>query len=125
MTHPPAAQLLAWLDGELPFLRRMRVDRHMRECAQCRASVAGLEATIGSVRQLLLEADGKDALEVAHARWQFRQAAADLESKPAARRRLPLYAVAAAGLAGLIFALWPSSPAGLRPAAPPWWARAR
>lgn len=97
--HPSSEQLLAWLDGELPFLRRTLVDRHIRACPQCRRQVASLESTIGSLRQLMLDQDRPARLQVDRARWRFRQAvAAEKASRASSRRRLPLWLAAAASL---------------------------
>jgi hypothetical protein len=97
--HPSAEQLVAWLDGELPFLRRSRVDRHVRECRECRDRVAGFEATVAATRQLLLAAGERDRIDTARARWKFRESLVEFEPRATPRRIAPLWACLAATVA--------------------------
>jgi anti-sigma factor RsiW len=108
-THPAVEQLVAWLDGELPFLRRSRVDRHVRECRECRDRVAGLEATVGAVRQSILRDESQDKVEIARARWRFREAVRELEPQSSPSRRTALLATLAVA-AGVLVAVWFANP---------------
>ena len=114
-THPAVEQLVAWLDGELPFLRRSLIDRHVRDCGECRERVAGLEATVGAVRQSILRDEAQDRVEIACARWRFREAVRELEPQSSPGRRTALLATLAVA-AGVLVAVWFANP---RRQAPP------
>jgi hypothetical protein len=90
--------LIAWLDGELPFLARTHVDREVRDCRECRSRVADLETTIRLIRQEVLGAGPDERMEIARARWRFRERARELESGLTFRKRyrVPLFAGVAA-----------------------------
>ncbi|MBI4909418.1 MAG: zf-HC2 domain-containing protein [Acidobacteria bacterium] len=100
--HPEPEQLVAWLDGELPFLRRSRVDRHLRDCRVCRAQVASLESTVGDVRQSIMKADERHKLDAARARWQFREAIRNEEQHFHSTQRTSLFLVLVATAAAFL-----------------------
>ena len=110
--HPDTPRLLAWIDRELSLWRSWHVGRHVKRCWQCRTRVSELEAAIGGVAQRLQPAE-LSSVELAKARWRFREAAAELEASlaPARQQRPPalLLAGAAAALCFAVFS-WRTAP---------------
>ena len=53
MSHVDEGTLHAYLDGELPSVERAAVDRHIAECATCRASLAEERALLERASALL------------------------------------------------------------------------
>jgi anti-sigma factor RsiW len=45
-------RLSAQLDGELRAPQRRRMERHLRECVECRRAFAGLSAVVEALRRL-------------------------------------------------------------------------
>ena len=58
-------QMSPYLDGELGVTRRSRMERHVRECAECRALLAALRRMLSALRRLPPPAGGADAIEIA------------------------------------------------------------
>lgn len=110
--HPDTPRLLAWVDRELSLWRSWHVGRHVKRCWQCRTRVSELETGIGSVAQRL-SPEELSSVELAKARWRFREAAFEFESslEPPRRRRSPAWLVAgaAAALCLAVFS-WPTTP---------------
>jgi anti-sigma factor RsiW len=85
-------ELSEHLDGRLPEPRRHEVEERLRDCAQCRDAHASLLWAKGQVRKLA-PADMPAGLEAA------------VQAKLRRRQRLPAFAVAAALVIGVAFAL--------------------
>ena len=100
--HPDSARLLAWLDHELNPFRSWQVGRHVERCWQCRARVTELEASISAVGQVL-EPFAVESVDLAKARWRFREAAAQVEESVSTGRRRPglVFCMAGAAAAAL------------------------
>jgi anti-sigma factor RsiW len=41
-----------YIDGELGFAERRRIERHLRRCPRCRRVLAGLTMTVSGLRRL-------------------------------------------------------------------------
>lgn len=54
-----------YLDGELARAARMRMERHLGECAECRRLLAGLRRTVDGLHRLPAPSGGVDALQIA------------------------------------------------------------
>ena len=54
-----------YLDGELAPARRTRMERHLRECAECRRLLAGLRRTVHGLHRLAAPKAGVGALQIA------------------------------------------------------------
>lgn len=54
-------QMSAYLDGELPAAGRARMERHVRQCRQCREVVRGLRLVIDGLHRLPAPIDGAGA----------------------------------------------------------------
>jgi anti-sigma factor RsiW len=54
-----------YLDGELGPSQRRRMERHARECPECRRLLAGLRRMLGALRRLPPPAGGADAVQIA------------------------------------------------------------
>ncbi len=52
MRHPESLSLQTYFDGELDSLATIEVERHIEQCAECRALVQELEQTRAALRQL-------------------------------------------------------------------------
>jgi hypothetical protein len=50
--HDELDQLSAYIDGELEALDRTRLDAHLPGCAECRATLAALRATLADLNEL-------------------------------------------------------------------------
>jgi anti-sigma factor RsiW len=61
------AQMSDYLDGELLSDRRIRIERHVRECEECRRLLAGLREVLAALRCLPVPKGGADAAQVAAA----------------------------------------------------------
>jgi anti-sigma factor RsiW len=57
----------AYLDGELPASARVRMERHVRACRQCREVVGGLTMVIDGLHRLPAPTDGGGAAHIAAA----------------------------------------------------------
>ncbi|HEY3726785.1 MAG TPA: zf-HC2 domain-containing protein [Solirubrobacteraceae bacterium] len=62
----------AYLDGELAPRRRTRLERHTRDCADCRRLLAGLRRMLDALSALgalggVAEPEGADAVQIAAA----------------------------------------------------------
>ena len=55
------AHMSDYLDAELPSRRRIRVERHVGECEECRRVLAGLRALLGALHGLRAPHDAIDA----------------------------------------------------------------
>jgi anti-sigma factor RsiW len=55
----------AYLDQELPTGGRGRLERHVRECAECRRRLAGLRATLTALHALPAPSGGTDPRQIA------------------------------------------------------------
>jgi anti-sigma factor RsiW len=60
-----AGQMSPYLDGELGVMRSTRMERHVRECAECRALLAGLRRMLSALQRLPPPAGGADAIAIA------------------------------------------------------------
>jgi anti-sigma factor RsiW len=58
-------RMSAYLDGELTSSRRTRLERHTRECEQCRRVLTSLRELITVLDRLPSPADGSGALQLA------------------------------------------------------------
>lgn len=54
-----------YLDGELAPASRLRMERHLGECAGCRRLLAGLRRTVDGLRHLSAPSPGVDAVRMA------------------------------------------------------------
>jgi anti-sigma factor RsiW len=54
-----------YLDGELPSSRRRRMQRHVKECRECRRLLAVLRRMLGALHRLPAPVGGADALQIA------------------------------------------------------------
>ncbi len=54
-----------YIDGELGATRRWRMERHVEECAECRALLAGLRRMLSALARLPPPAGGAEAIEIA------------------------------------------------------------
>ncbi|HOX47160.1 MAG TPA: zf-HC2 domain-containing protein [Myxococcota bacterium] len=88
----------AWAAGDLSARQRARLERHLAECADCRARVAALQAATAETRQSLAQAPELSAEE-----WRRVQAA--LEAPAARPARVWAWAGLAAAAAALLLAL--------------------
>jgi hypothetical protein len=77
--HYSDATLLAWQDGELPAWRRGRIQKHLRECWNCRSRLGRLEEQIRRLSEMAAEAPPSDAGWAAAARGRFRASQAEFE----------------------------------------------
>jgi anti-sigma factor RsiW len=55
----------AYLDGELAAGRRIRIERHVGECVECRRLLAGLRLTLEALHRLRTPEGGTGAAQVA------------------------------------------------------------
>jgi anti-sigma factor RsiW len=60
---PP--RMSAYLDGELAPSDRIRVERHVRECDECRHVLAGLRAVLAALGRVSGPGGAPDAVEFA------------------------------------------------------------
>jgi anti-sigma factor RsiW len=60
-------RMSAYLDGELAPSHRVRMERHVSECVECRRLLAGLHQVVGWLHRLPAPGGGADALQVAAA----------------------------------------------------------
>jgi anti-sigma factor RsiW len=56
-----------YLDGELGASRKVRMERHVGECRECRRVLAGLRSMLAALHRLPVASGGADALQVAAA----------------------------------------------------------
>jgi len=54
-----------YLDGELPASSRSRMERHVRECVECRRLVAGLSQVMDGLHRLPLPEGAGRAVQIA------------------------------------------------------------
>ena len=55
----------AYLDGELAAGRRARLERHVRDCDDCRRLLAGLRAVLAALHRLAALGTSADASRIA------------------------------------------------------------
>jgi anti-sigma factor RsiW len=55
----------AYVDGELASSRRTRLERHAKECPECRRLLASLRKMLGALSSLPPPAGEVDALQIA------------------------------------------------------------
>jgi anti-sigma factor RsiW len=60
-------QMSEYLDGEVGSPTRVRMDRHVGECPECRTVLAGLRNLLDALHGLPLPSGGGDAVQVAAA----------------------------------------------------------
>jgi anti-sigma factor RsiW len=58
-------RMSAYLDGELAVMPRSRMERHARECPECRRLLAGLRQTMAALHRLASPDGGADPVQVA------------------------------------------------------------
>ncbi len=58
-------QMSAYLDDELESSRRSRMERHTKECAECRRLLDGLRRMLGTLQRLPTPDGGASALQIA------------------------------------------------------------
>jgi hypothetical protein len=115
--HPDSARLLAWIDRELNLWQSWQLRRHVSRCWRCRSRASELEAAIAAVEKRLGPAS-ITSVEIAKARWLFRQSAAEFESEmvPAApARRMKLATVSAVLAVCLSVLIWRQTPTDPEP----------
>jgi anti-sigma factor RsiW len=66
--HCSDDRLLAFLDGELHGLARLRTARHLRRCWECRAHLSGLEHQAESLARLMEKQTASQSGRTAEAR---------------------------------------------------------
>jgi anti-sigma factor RsiW len=54
-----------YLDGELASSRRRRMERHAKDCPECRRHLAMLRRMLGALHRLPPPVGGADALQIA------------------------------------------------------------
>ena len=59
------AQMSDYLDEELSPSGRIRVERHVKECEECRRLLAGLSGMLTALRRLPAPGGGPDAAQIA------------------------------------------------------------
>jgi hypothetical protein len=62
-----ARRMSAYLDGELAMPPRTRMERHTRECPECRLLLAGLRQTMAALHRLAAPDGGADPAQIAAA----------------------------------------------------------
>lgn len=62
---PP--HMSAMLDGELSRSRRPRMERHLRQCSECRRLLASLRQTVGALQHLPAGGGDSRGLQIAAA----------------------------------------------------------
>jgi anti-sigma factor RsiW len=60
-------QMSVYLDGELASGGRLRFERHVGECAECRRTLAGLREMLDALHRLPAPAGDSDAARIAAA----------------------------------------------------------
>jgi putative zinc finger protein len=58
-------RMSAYLDGELAVVPRARMERHARECPECRRLLAGLRQTMAALHRLPALDGGADPVQIA------------------------------------------------------------
>lgn len=58
-------RMSAYLDEELDANRRARMERHVRECVQCRRLLASLRLLLEALRRLPAPLGGPDSIQLA------------------------------------------------------------
>ena len=58
-------RMSAYLDGELDANRRLRMERHVRECAECSRLLAGLRLLLEALHRIPAPGGGPDAVQLA------------------------------------------------------------
>jgi Predicted transmembrane transcriptional regulator (anti-sigma factor) len=117
--HCSDEDLVAYLDGELPRLRRRRTERHLQSCWQCRTQLAAIEQQIQQLTKEIEDwsfpgpawiVEGKRRLNSRIREFEARTASAQT-IRPKQRRAAQWLwpAAAAATIAGVIIAVWPVS----------------
>ncbi len=96
--HDEFDLLSAYLDGELDAADRARLDAHMTTCADCRATLAGLRATLAELKTLP-EPDPRPQDS-----WALRAAIRRARSSPMRRWQRFGYAAGAVAAAAIAFA---------------------
>lgn len=99
--HYTDEQLLAYVDGELPWVRRLLAAQHLRHCWACRQRTSELERDIESVTRRLSQSWRLAPGGTAKAKLRFRQMRGGYESAIAPRARRPRRWALVAGAAGL------------------------
>lgn len=67
-----AADLSAYIDGELGWRRRRGIRRHLRDCEPCRhyvAQVSGVVASLRATPPLVLSPRARAELQSAYSKW--------------------------------------------------------
>jgi anti-sigma factor RsiW len=58
-------RMSAYLDGELAATPRTRMERHARDCPECRRLLAGLRQTMAALHRLPAPGGGADPVQLA------------------------------------------------------------
>ena len=82
MSHAPVEMLSSYLDGELSRERRLRVERHLQGCEECRHRLEGLHRVVQR-----LEGLGRIS-PIPYLEQQVLQSAASREQEESLRDRL-------------------------------------
>jgi anti-sigma factor RsiW len=61
------AHLSGYVDDELTPPSRLRAERHLSECAECRRALAGLRGILEALHSLPTPSGGRDAYQIAAA----------------------------------------------------------
>jgi hypothetical protein len=120
--HCSDDRLLAFLDGELHGLARLRTARHLRRCWECRAHLSGLEHQAESLARLMEKQTASQSGRTAEARAAFLAWKEEYERKAVAARRGSVpwarWSLAAAGVCAAIALVFLPRPAERKRAEP-------
>lgn len=86
LKHCSDEQLLAYLDGQLPLLRRFAVRQHLMDCWQCRARRDELSQQTNALMQRFQDPWLANSLDVAGAKERFARARVSYERNRTATR---------------------------------------
>ena len=99
--------LISHLDGELPFYRRVPVNRHLAQCWQCRLRLKEIEKQVLELTQAMREDTFPGSQRLVEARLKFLREAEEIaEEAPPAKPATWKLAWAAAACVALPLGLW-------------------
>jgi anti-sigma factor RsiW len=112
VSRHPERELAAYAAGELTAARRERVERHMLECDECRATIADFRSLLDELRATARSAGPPAADTVAWPRYRA-EIRARLAARPAGRRgwlRPVPVAASLAAAAAVAISVWVAAP---------------